>query len=98
MTWNCGGLLGVALTAGLLMGCAETQKIHARALAPTAEEAKGLAQGMLDQQANDLAEDVNAKGGYHVVGVAHFKTKVLTEANGGQLYEVTGSEVASRPR
>jgi hypothetical protein len=98
MTLNRGGLLGMVLGAGLLAGCAETQNIHVQALAPTPEEGKALAQGQLDQRANELLADTNAKGGYHLVGTAHFKTKVLAQADGGQVYEVTGDEKVERPR
>jgi hypothetical protein len=98
MMWTRGGLLVAVVGVALLGGCADTKVIHGQALAPTAEEAKALAQGQLDLRATELAADTNAKGGYHLVGSPHVKTKIVPQANGGQLYEVTISEKAERPR
>jgi hypothetical protein len=98
MTWNRGGVLGVALAAAFFAGCTVTQDVHVQVLAPTAEEGKALAQGQLDQKISELAAEPHAKGAYHAAGSARFKVKVLPQNGGGQLYEVTASEKAERPR
>ncbi len=79
--------LGVA---GMMAGCMGQHTIHARAWAPTESEARVLAEGGLNDQANALNAE-STSGGYEMVGSPHFSTKVVEHGDGADVYEVTGS-------
>ena len=65
-----------------LTGCIGQETIHARGLGPTEEEAKQIANGHLKEEQGER------KAMTHIA----YKTKILPQPNGGEVYEVTATQ------
>lgn len=93
MTFSQGAAAAVILAGCVLAGCAQTRTIQTKAVAPTTEEAREMARGQLQQQIADMSG-----GDYKPAGSPHFTTRLMTQPDGGTLYEVTGTEKAVKTK
>jgi TfoX/Sxy family transcriptional regulator of competence genes len=73
---------GILMTSLCMAGCIGQKTIHARALAPTEEEAKQQAKAQLDEQAS----------GHKVMTNVKYHTKVVRHADGADVYQVDAAE------
>ena len=65
-----------------LTGCIGQETIQGRGLAPTEDEAKQIAKSHLDEEAGARKPMTNIA----------YKTKILPQPNGGEVYEVTATQ------